>query len=43
MLGLEGKSEKKNLPTETVYFRGFALPAEKNIRGTGYWDACAAF
>lgn len=29
MLRLEGKSEKKNLPTETGYFRGFTLSAEK--------------
>lgn len=29
MLGLEGKSEKKNLPTETGYFRGFALQLKK--------------
>lgn len=43
MLGLEGKSEKKNLPTETGYFRGFALQLKKNIRGTGYRDECAAF
>lgn len=44
MLRLEGKSEKKNLPTETGYFRGFALQLKKKIiRGTGYWDECAAF
>lgn len=28
-LGLRGKSEKKNLPIETGYFRGFTLSAEK--------------
>jgi len=29
MLELEGKSEKKNLPTEIGYFGGFTLSAEK--------------
>lgn len=32
MLGLEGKSEKKNLPTETGYFRGFALQLKKKYQ-----------
>lgn len=38
MAGLEGKSGKKNLPTEAGYFRGFALQLKSSIRGTGYWD-----